>query len=176
VALLGPGYDGEHATNLQKTAAELGIADQLHIFEAVETHEVPATISSADFGYIGFDDSKLNFLYALPNKFFEYVTAQIPLAVPDYPDMGSLVRKYDMGVTFHEVKPNDIASSLNALFTDFDRYQENVVAASEELTWANEAEKYRAVIEEQAEKATEKRPAFEWIDGNRSSVESTKPQ
>ncbi len=172
VSLLGPGHDSDYAEHLRETAEETGVSEKLNFIDPVNAREVPATIMSADFGFHGLDDSALNNIYALPNKFFEYVTAQIPLAVPNYPDMGGLVKEYDMGVSFAEVAPEEIASSLENLFENYDRYKENVVEASRELTWANEAEKYRTLIEEQAAESTEKRPAYEWIDGDRGTVGS----
>jgi glycosyltransferase involved in cell wall biosynthesis len=148
IAILSPGYDPEYVASLETTATNLRIEGQLHFPEAVEPEEVPSTIAPADFGYGGLERTTINHYLALPNRFFEYVTAQIPLVVPDYPDMGGLTKEYGMGVTFPEVEPDMIAAALTELFENQRQYETAVEEANGTLCWETEAKQYLRVFSE----------------------------
>jgi len=49
---------------------------------------------------------------ALPNKLFEYLAADVPVVVSDLPEMGRVVRRFDVGLT---VPPQDVTSLAQAL-------------------------------------------------------------
>mgnify|MGYP001473561634 CR=1 FL=1 len=80
--------------------------------------------------------------FALPNKFFEYVMAGLALCTTDLPEMGRLIREYDLGVTIAAVESTAIAAAVNALDPDrIDQFKRNALAAARELCWERESQR-----------------------------------
>ena len=51
------------------------------------------------------EDIGLNYRYALPNKLFDYIQAEVPVIVADLPEMKKLVETYQVGRNFMGKKP-----------------------------------------------------------------------
>ena len=74
------------------------IYSNIHLHDPVP-HEAVVDISrSADVGLCMIGDVSLSDYYCLPNKLFEYCFAGIPVLASDFPDIVSVVRKYDLGI------------------------------------------------------------------------------
>ncbi|KQU54790.1 hypothetical protein ASG72_04020 [Bosea sp. Leaf344] len=56
-----------------------------------------------------------NFIYALPNKVFEYMAAGLPLLVANYPEVSRLVDRFDVGLSFQPDDPRSIAHAINVM-------------------------------------------------------------
>lgn len=87
----------------------------IHFHAAVSPESVLRYTRGADVGFALLSDDCLNHSFALPNKFFHYLHAGMPVIVSDLPEMGILVDSYGCGwrVT------NDVAS-LAALISGLD--------------------------------------------------------
>jgi glycosyltransferase involved in cell wall biosynthesis len=68
-----------------------------------------------DIGLFLLPPVTLQRLYALPNKFFEFIQARLAVAVGPSPEMARLVRQYQCGVVADDFEPETIAAALNAL-------------------------------------------------------------
>jgi glycosyltransferase involved in cell wall biosynthesis len=95
----------------------------------------------------------LNYYYALPNKLFDYISSGVPVVVSDFPEMGSLVRKYDIGVATLTSDPQELAAIFKSMFNDPEkirRWKKNLHKAASDLCWENEEKKlmdfYSALI------------------------------
>jgi glycosyltransferase involved in cell wall biosynthesis len=69
----------------------------IHFQPAVKPSEVMDYTSSADIGLSLIENCCLSYYYSLPNKFFEYIMAEIPLVVSNFPDMADIVKLHDIG-------------------------------------------------------------------------------
>ena len=69
----------------------------VHLHPAVPLNEILRYTSGADVGIALFENSCLNYYYVLPNKLFEYIFADVPVIVSDFPDMGQIVDEYKCG-------------------------------------------------------------------------------
>ena len=56
-----------------------------------------------------------NFTFALPNKIFEYIAADLPVLVAHYPEAKRLVLDNGLGLTFDPYDPRSIANAINQL-------------------------------------------------------------
>ena len=70
---------------------------RIHVHEAVKHDRVTEIASSADFGFCLIQNVSLSDYYSLPNKLFEYAFAGIKIIGSDFPEIASVVRKYDLG-------------------------------------------------------------------------------
>ena len=82
------------------------------------------------------EDIGLSYHYALPNKLFDYIQAEIPVLVSDLPEMKRIVNNYDIGGVLINRTPEKIAEKIIEI-TSKD-YSINLKEAKKELTWENE--------------------------------------
>lgn len=69
----------------------------IHFQPGVKPSEVLKYTQGADVGLCLIENCCLSYYYSLPNKLFEYLMAEIPLVVSNFPDMASLVREHGIG-------------------------------------------------------------------------------
>lgn len=72
---------------------------------------------SADYGISLIENVCLNYYYCLPNKFFEYSMAGLPLICSDFPVMERFADKYQIGVSAAPDDMNSIISSIKNIMT-----------------------------------------------------------
>jgi glycosyltransferase involved in cell wall biosynthesis len=86
----------------------------------------------------------LNQLYALPNKFFDYMHAGLPQVTMDYPEYRKLNKQFEIAVLIDNLAPERIASAINNLLLDdvmYNKLRENCLRARLELNWQQEEKK-----------------------------------
>lgn len=92
----------------------------------------------ADVGLCLTENSCLSHYLSLPNKFFEYLAAGVPVISSDFPEMASLVARHGCGwVT--EPTAGALAAVIAAIdAADVRRKAEGARQASPMLTWDRE--------------------------------------
>ena len=143
--------------SLRGLAEEKGVAHRVFFHAAVSVAELK--------DYIGAElvlQSAwcVNVLYSLPNKFFESIQSCVPLICCDLPEMGKIVRQYDIGLLVNEDDEKSVAEAVMKLRNDkklYDRLKRNMEKAKEELCWEKESLKLKAAIQGMMEEPTEKR-------------------
>lgn len=97
---------------MRSTISELASKNaNVHYHPAVSHEAVVAVASSADYGICLIESVSLSDQYSLPNKFFEYVFAGLPVLASDFPDLRRAVSDYQVGITC-EVSVNAVMKSI----------------------------------------------------------------
>lgn len=163
IQLLGDRYhlvllgDGHHQAALANIARKLGVENRVHFLGYVPPSRLLSYTSSADVGTSLIEDSSLSYYYSLPNKFFEYIMAGVPVVASDFPEMGKIIREFDIGELVHDPSsPQAVASAIERILSTPSRYQEmvhNTHQAANKLNWENEQKQlvkvYRNLSERQ---------------------------
>jgi glycosyltransferase involved in cell wall biosynthesis len=115
---------------------------RIHWVPLVASSEVLAYAKGADVGLCFIEDICLSYRYSLPNKFFEYLLAGLPVAVYDLPEQKKIVEKYDCGWVLDRS-----ASAMSAFLKGFKAEaakakQAGVFKAVKDLDWRNEERIY----------------------------------
>lgn len=79
--------------------------------------------------------------FSLPNKFFDYLQAGIPVLSSKAPEIKRIIEKYNVGDFINSFDPKEIAEKIISISTDhvvYERWKHNTEKASEELNWENE--------------------------------------
>ncbi|MEE3920634.1 glycosyltransferase [Micromonospora sp. BRA006-A] len=84
---------------LEELAAELGVADRVHLLPYVPHWQVSAFVAPADLGVIPIHH-KPNHEIALITKFFEYAHGGLPMVVSDVRTMAEATRATGHGEVF----------------------------------------------------------------------------
>ncbi len=153
LVIRGPGLDhyGEHYKRLMH---EFDVRDKVTLLPPIESARVVEGARSADIGLWTLPNISKNFYYALPNKIFEYLAAELPILVANFPEPTKIVDTYGVGATFDPYNPQSIAESINRLTKDpvlRQRMRGNVRGALEglnaDLEWDRLRELYREMRE-----------------------------
>lgn len=95
----------------------------------------------ADLGLSLEEDQGLNYRFALPNKLFNYIHAEVPVLVSNLPEMSNLVKHYQVGETTNLKDPQQLAAEIEKMLTnptDYTIWKNNCKKAATTLNWETE--------------------------------------
>jgi len=138
--ILGAGEDLEYYKIL---ARQMKISDRVYFAGKISQTELLNYTAGADIGLALIDNISKNNLYALPNKLFEYLMANLPVVVTNMPQMKEIVEKYQVGFVIPCGQSTSLLNSINELIEDkkYAEFKENSAKASAILNWENEFSK-----------------------------------
>jgi len=114
---------GGESSPLEGLAADLGVADRVHVIAPVPPAEVEAHAAAADIGVLTTLPIGLNNRYSLANKLFQYMAAGIPVLASDFPQIREVVVGSGAGLVVDTRRPDRISSGLSELLADPDEAQ-----------------------------------------------------
>lgn len=135
---------GDLEVKLRRRVIELNLIDRVEFRGRVPYEKLHALTSKAWMGISLEEDLGLSYRYALPNKLFDYIQAQIAVLVSDLPEMSRIVEKYDIGIVAKTRDPKELANLIADFFENKDRRErtiDNLIAANNQLIWENEQSK-----------------------------------
>jgi glycosyltransferase involved in cell wall biosynthesis len=114
-------------------------ADNILFHDIVHPAEIIQYLSSCDVGLVPTWNKKdLSYWYALDNKLFEYLMAEIPILATQQPEYVNIVDKYKIGICINPDEEGAYLKGFNQIIKNYDFYKENTKLAKEELNWNNE--------------------------------------
>lgn len=130
---------------IKKTKLE----DRVFILPPVPPDRVVDIASSADVGVIANQNINKNYFYSLPNKLFEYIQAELPVAVSNFPEMRKVVLKYNIGRVFDPEDPSSIKRALQEIFQKrvYKGCKRNLRRARRVFNWEREEVKLKKAYE-----------------------------
>jgi glycosyltransferase involved in cell wall biosynthesis len=145
--------DGIARDSLVQLASALNLADRVHFSGFVPIEKLIAYTASADLGLSLIQNTCASYYLTLPNKVMEYIMAGLPVVASDFPAMGQIIRKYDVGQVVRDpTSPQEVAAAVHAVLNDPERYrqmQANAFDAARVLNWEQESlkliELYRSI-------------------------------
>jgi glycosyltransferase involved in cell wall biosynthesis len=153
VSLLIIGSGDEYESLIQKTA-KLRLSDRIKFFPKVSWNILMKYTRSADAGISLDKNTNLNYLFSLPNKVFDYLSAGIPVIATDLPEIARILNTYRCGILIEKPDPEEICKAIIKIRDNkvlLDELKANAVVASESINWGTESimvEKlYRSIIE-----------------------------
>jgi glycosyltransferase involved in cell wall biosynthesis len=138
------GQDLEGCTaRLEDLASKEGVNDRIKIIPPVPYAELLDWTASADIGLIIYrPDYSLNIKWCLPNKFFEYLMAGLPVLASQLDAVAEIIRTYNVGQIVPSLAPEDIGQAINTMLADRSSYecmrQNALDASSNDLCWEKE--------------------------------------
>lgn len=144
---------GDVENELKNLVAHQDLQHQVLFMGRIPQTELSRYTIQADIGISLEEHVGLNYYYALPNKLFDYVQAEIPVVVSDLPEIASVVRRYKIGIIKKTRDPEKLASLFDEMLHDQGKRQfwkDNLKKAAKELCWEHEEnsliELYRAAV------------------------------
>lgn len=133
--------DGDIKTELEKIVEKENLQNKIVFKGRLPIEELAKLTPLADLGLSIEEDLGLNYRFALPNKLFDYIQAQVPVLVTNLPEMKAIVEQYNIGEITSTLEPELLAEKIKeALFNQAKRkeWQTGLKKAVKELTWEKE--------------------------------------
>lgn len=85
----------------------------------------------------------LNYTFALPNKVFDYIHAEVPVLASNLPELEKVFEKYKIGLMIKEIEPRSIAAKINEMLHSGkkEQWKAECRRAALEYNWQREEEK-----------------------------------
>lgn len=112
------------------------LEDKVKFLGKVLPKDLKHLTSNADLGISLEEDLGLNYRYALPNKIFDYIHAEIPVIASNLPEMKKLVETYQVGEIITDRNSEELVKLINKV-TQKD-YKAALTSAKKELNWDKE--------------------------------------
>ena len=134
--------DGDISNQLKQQVIDLNLENKVKFLGRITPKELRTITPLADLGISIEEDLGLNYHFALPNKIFDYIQAEIPILVSDLPEMKGIVNAYKTGEVIIDRGSKELANQIkNILVKEKISWKCNLKTASEELIWESEKEK-----------------------------------
>ncbi len=141
--------DGDKRKELEELVKDEGLSDKVEFLGRLPIEKLGEITSKAAVGLSIEEDIGLNYHYALPNKLFDYIQAQVPVLVTNLPEMASIVRQYEIGEVISDLDPQKLAAVLTEMTGNIGKrisWKKNLIKASKELVWEKEEKTLRQIF------------------------------
>lgn len=133
---------GTIISKLKKMTMDLNLSHKVIFIDVLPYYEMMEYTKQCFLGLI-FEkiDITDHHRFALPNKFFDYINAGIPVLSSKAIEIKLLVEKFEIGDFIENFNPSEIAAKITRIEKNKELYnlwKYNTVKASEELNWENE--------------------------------------
>jgi len=143
--------DGDIKFETEQLVEELKLKGKVLFAGKIPFNELYSYTKNADIGISLEENIGLNYYYALPNKLFDYIRANVPVLVSKLPEIERIVNKYNIGEFIDNHSPEHIAEKVNMMLKSPEKisfWKENLKKASEELCWENEEKVLESIFTE----------------------------
>jgi glycosyltransferase involved in cell wall biosynthesis len=133
--------DGDIKTILQNLVQKENLHNKVEFYGRLSLEELTKLTPQADLGLSIEEDLGLNYRFALPNKLFDYIQAQVPVFITNLPEMAAIVNQYQIGEITDSLEPRHLAEKITDALTNHEKrkiWKSNLPAAAKDLTWENE--------------------------------------
>ena len=136
--------DGDILEQLKEKVSNLSLHDKVKFIGKKTPEELKELTPNATIGMSLEEDLGLNYKYALPNKIFDYLHANVPVIVADLPEMRGLIKRYSIGEILTERTPKTLAKTIVSMTNN--SYEKELKTAKKELNWSKEKEKLISIF------------------------------
>ena len=136
--------DGDILEQLKEKVSNLSLHDKVKFIGKKTPEELKELTPNATIGMSLEEDLGLNYRYALPNKIFDYLHANVPVIVADLPEMRSLIKKHLIGEILSERTHKILAKTIINMTSI--SYEKELKTAKKELNWSKEKEKLISIF------------------------------
>ena len=137
--------NGDILEQLQQKVIKLKLNDKVFFLGKISPEKLHLITPNAYLGISLEEDLGLNYRYALPNKIFDYIQAEVPIITSNLPEMKNIVTNYNIGEIIKEREPKALAFQIQQMNTKL--YTKNLKEAKKELVWKNEEQILISVFE-----------------------------
>ena len=143
------GY-GELKDELENKVRKSDLEEKIEFLGKVPLADLLSETQKARAGLVLFEPLSLNYTYASPNKFFEYVMSGTPIIASNIPTLKVLNQEFEVALLVDPFKPDSISRAMDQLLTDDNlwlRLHQNCLLASKRWNWEAQEDKLIKIYE-----------------------------
>jgi glycosyltransferase involved in cell wall biosynthesis len=144
------GY-GELENELKELVNNYNLQKKINFGGKISWDRLYLETSRARAGLVLFEPEGLNYTYASPNKFFEYVHAGTPVIASNIPSFDDLVGENKVGILVNHNSITEIAEAIEKLLTNkdiWDDFHRECLKARQEWNWEQQEEKLLRIYQD----------------------------
>lgn len=123
-------------------------SDRIHVLDPLPYHQLIGRLNEYDVGIPLIPPANFNYLWTLPNKFFDYVQARLGVIIGPSPEMRSLLHAYDLGLSADDFGAAALTRVLDSLTVEqVDTWKAHAEAAARALSSEAQVEVWGAAID-----------------------------
>ncbi|MFV0593658.1 MAG: glycosyltransferase [Draconibacterium sp.] len=141
--------DGDIRGQLEELVIKQKLGSKVEFKGRLPLEDLSELTVQADLGLSIEEDLGLNYRFALPNKLFDYIQAQVPVLVSDLPEMAAIVTKYKVGAVTPTLEPKALAENINDALNNTGKrkvWKTYLETAANELVWEREEKVIRDIF------------------------------
>jgi len=130
---------------LKQMVKELNLENKVQFIDVLPYHQM---MNYTRQSFLGLIFEKIDFTdehnFALPNRFFDYIKAGIPVLSTKAVEIKALIEKYNIGTFVDNLNPAHLAEKIIQISKDISNYncwKSNTAKAANDLCWENEEKK-----------------------------------
>lgn len=142
--------DGDIKADLEKLVEKENLQNKIEFTGRLSIEALSKLTPQADLGLSIEEDLGLNYRFALPNKLFDYIHAQVPVLITNLPEMAAIVNHYKIGEITDSLEPLHLSKKIIDALNNSEKrkvWQSNLTLAAKELTWGNEEKVIQGMFE-----------------------------
>jgi glycosyltransferase involved in cell wall biosynthesis len=141
---------GDVLDELKLKVKEQQLIEKVIFLSKMSYAEMMSYTMNADLGLAIDHTDILNHKLALPNKFFDYIQAEIPILATEISEIEKIIEKYKIGfVLKEELTPHSLAEKINQIkdlkLIEKSALKENLKKAKSIENWDNELNKLKEI-------------------------------
>jgi glycosyltransferase involved in cell wall biosynthesis len=136
--------DGNFMPQLKKLIRDNNVTDKVELKGMVSPEELWKLSLHAKIGITIIENEGMNQYFSLPNKFFDYIHAEIPQVAVNFPEYKKINDEFEVAVLLDTQDPELISREINNLLGNtvlYDRLRRNCIMARQTLNWQQEEKK-----------------------------------
>lgn len=136
--------DGDVLLELESKVIKNNLLEKVKFLGRKTPEELQKLTPLANIGISFEEDLGLNYRFALPNKIFDYIQADVPILVSDLPEMKQIVLNYKVGEIITDRTPEKLAIQIKKMLEK--DFSTELKKAKKELIWKTEEEKLLTIF------------------------------
>ncbi len=142
---------GELETIIQHHLNNHPRRSQIRLLGKLPLEDIPTYTRSARAGLVLFEPHSINYRYASPNKFFEYVHAGTPIIASRIPPFESFNQQFEVALLVDPKNPMEISRAIRTLLEDaqlWARLHQQCVLAQNVWNWQQQEKPLQAIYQQ----------------------------
>lgn len=137
--------DSDYMRSVRELAAGV---DRITFHAPVPYDRLVETLADYDLGISLLAPINFNHVWALPNKFFDYIQARLGVIIGPSPEMGRIVEEYSVGAISDDFTPESLARLLEGLNpADVSRWKQNSEEHAQTLSSEQQVQVWKRMVD-----------------------------
>ena len=133
--------DGDITNQIKSKISDKNLEDRIFMLGKITPDILHYYTRLADLGVNLLEHRGLNQYYALPNRIFDFIQAEVPILSTDFPEISTITNQYSVGKVIDKYDAQSLSMTINMMLKEWEtkpNRKEIFTRAKKELCWEEE--------------------------------------